>query len=201
MGSFQTTLVSKNRDLAQIQLVKTLCCSFWRHVLRQGIDPGLRKRFPPHKLLPSTPPFHTCPTTSSIPFTHELPHYKGPLPRCDNYQNPTILVRPSSKYICSMKLLLFWTPKTFQYLYCSLISMCYFYTDSLLIYSDFPIIVYKELEDMSSISSAVHWRYTLSDGPSKKHNRCLFALLLYKDWDSIIISLGLTYCGEPWIAA
>lgn len=75
--------------------------------------------------------------------------------------------------------------------------MCYFYTDSLLIYSDFPVIVYKELEGMSSISSAVHWRYTMSGGPSKKHNRCLFALLLYEVWDSIIVSLGLKDCGEP----
>ena len=63
--------------------------------------------------------------------------------------------------------------------------MYYFYTDILLTYSDFLIIVYKELEDKSSIFSAIHWRYTLSD-QSKKHKRCLFPFVLYKDWDSII---------------
>lgn len=73
--------------------------------------------------------------------------------------------------------------------------MCYFYTDILLIYSDFSIIVYKELEDISSISKAIHWRYTLS-GQSKKHKRCLFSFVLYKDWDSIISSELMNCSGS-----
>lgn len=72
--------------------------------------------------------------------------------------------------------------------------MCYFYTDILLIYSDFSIIVYKELEDISSISNAIHWTYTLS-GQSRKHKRYLFSFVLYKDWDSVI-SLELMNYSE-----
>lgn len=163
----------------------------------------LQKRFPPDKLkhsLQSTPAFDTRPTNPLHSFgTH------GFLPKRLLSQAMAIIeILPSLQDIAQN------TPapwscsscepqKHFTICTAHLVSMGYFYTDILLIYSDFPIIVYKELEDISSISSAVHWRYKLS-GLSKKHKQVFVSFLLYKDQNSII-SLGLMDCGEPWMAA
>lgn len=163
-----------------------------------GVDPKLEKSFLPDTYsLPSTH-FHACSTISSIPFQSRascLEASSSPqmwqLSKSYHLFKTKFQNTPAPWSCCCFEL-----QKHFSICTAHLISMCYFYTDVLLIYSDFPVIVYRELEEMSSISNAVHWRYILSSP-----NRCLFSLLLYKDWDSIIITVSLMDCSEPWMAA